>query len=58
MIDYSESLIAIKQYRKKAHDLILKRDYLSAFEALDQIQIASSHAKEWVKHQYQLEKNK
>ena len=58
MIDYSESLIAIKQYRKKAHDLILKRDYLSAYEALDQIQIASQDAKAWVKHQYQLEKNK
>jgi len=58
MIDYSESLIAIKQMRKKAHDLILKRDYLSAYEALDQIQTASQHAKEWVKHQYQLEKNK
>jgi hypothetical protein len=58
MIDYSESLIAIKQYRKKAHDLILKRDYLSALEALDQIQFASQDAKAWVHHQYQLEKNK
>lgn len=58
MIDYSDSLIAIKQYRKKAHELILKRDYLSAFEALEQISIATNHAKEWVKYEYQTGENK
>ena len=45
MIDYGESLIKIKQSRKKAHDAILDRRWSDACDHLDEIVVAAREAK-------------
>ena len=45
MIDYSESLIKIKQSRKKAHDAILDKRWPDACDYLDEIVVAAREAK-------------
>ena len=45
MIDYGESLIKIKQSRKKAHDAILDRRWSDACDHLDDIVVAAREAK-------------
>ena len=45
MIDYGESLIKIKQSRKKAHDAILDRRWADACNHLDDIVVATREAK-------------
>tara|TARA_R110000822_G_scaffold21862_1_gene69242 strand:+ start:155 stop:319 length:165 start_codon:yes stop_codon:yes gene_type:complete len=45
MIDYSESLINIKQLRKKAHEAILDRRWDAACGFVDEIIINAAHMK-------------
>ena len=45
MIDYGESLIKIKQSRKKAHDAILDKRWPDACDYLDEIVVAAREAK-------------
>ena len=47
MIDYSESLIAIKKYRKMGHEYILKKDWTSAANCFYQVEQAAKDAEAW-----------
>ncbi len=45
MIDYSDSLIKINKMRRKAHDAILKKDWATACDCMDEIVVAAREAK-------------
>ena len=52
MIDYSESLIAIKKYQKMGHEYILKKDWSSAANCFYQVELAARDAKAFCINEY------
>ena len=55
MIDYSESLIAIKKYTKMGHEYILKKDWSRAAICFYQVETAAKEARKWCFYEHKKE---